>query len=469
MLKNPLLGKGLALLVVLLGLLWGLAMVRDLVTERTDRLREAQQGVADSLASSQTLVGPVLARECTETWRVPQGEGKDLTWQTKRRSSTLMAAPRQLSIEASTAAEPRYRGVFKVNAYALTASVRAEWPALDLSIPKAQHENGEVRCEGLRLVMGLNDTRGVRQAEIALQDQALEVAPGTGLARHRGLHAAVPAALVETSPGSSLSPPLRAHVQLNLVGTESLAVAPIADANDVRLAANWPHPSFGGRFLPASREITGQGFQAAWQVSALASTAKEALLAGLGVCTGHEGRRGDDPDGCIETFAVSFVDPVNPYVLSDRATKYGLLFIALTFVAVSLLEVMRRLRVHPIQYLLVGSALVVFFLLLVSLSEHWPFAWAYATAAFACTALLSYYAVHVLRGVAPGLGFGAAIAALFGALYVLLRLEQGALVLGSVLLFAVLGGVMVVTRKIDWYSLLAQWRAEPPAAEPAQA
>jgi inner membrane protein len=173
---------------------------------------------------------------------------------------------------------------------------------------------------------------------------------------------------------------------------------------------------------------------------------------------------------CIETFGVAFIDPVSAYVLSDRATKYGLLFIALTFVGVGLVEVLKRLRVHPVQYLLVGSALAVFFLLLVSLTEHLLFAWAYLAASAACTTLLAFYASFVLRGARAGAVFGAAIAALYGALYLLLQMEQSALVLGSLLLFAVLGAVMVATRRVDWYALMDQLRREasPPPVKPAQ-
>ncbi len=166
---------------------------------------------------------------------------------------------------------------------------------------------------------------------------------------------------------------------------------------------------------------------------------------------------------------------MNPYVLSDRATKYGLLFIVLTFVGVAMVEVLHRLRVHPIQYLLVGTALALFFLLLVSLSEHLRFGLAYALAAGACTLLLVFYGASVLGGLRAGAAFAAAVALLHGALYLLLQLEQGALVLGSVLLFAVLAAVMAATRRIDWYALMAQWRtgalttspgpAGPPAAE----
>jgi inner membrane protein len=146
---------------------------------------------------------------------------------------------------------------------------------------------------------------------------------------------------------------------------------------------------------------------------------------------------------------------VNPYSLSDRAIKYGLLFIGLTFVAVAMVELLLRRRVHPVQYLLVGCAISVFFLLLLSLSEHFPFAVSYGAAATACVALLAFYGRHVLGGWREGLVFGGGIAGLYAALYALLQMEQTALVLGSVLLFAVLAAVMVATRRFDWYGITA--------------
>jgi inner membrane protein len=160
----------------------------------------------------------------------------------------------------------------------------------------------------------------------------------------------------------------------------------------------------------------------------------------------------------VETLGLGFIDPINTYSLSDRATKYGLLFIVLTFVAVGLFEFMRGLRVHPVQYLLVGAAISIFFLLLVSLSEHLAFDHAYAIAASACVLLLSYYASHMLHSWKRGLPFGTGIAALYGLLYMLLQLEQTALVVGALALFAVLTAVMMLTRKVDWYAQLQAHR-----------
>ena len=171
-------------------------------------------------------------------------------------------------------------------------------------------------------------------------------------------------------------------------------------------------------------------------------------------------------DKCLDLMSVAFIDPVNPYVLSDRAIKYDLLFIVLTFIAVGLIEVLSGRRVHPVQYLLVGLALSLFFLLLLSLSEHLPFEAAYAAAASACAVLLGVYAAAMLGRWLSGVLFGLGIGLLYGLLYVLLQLEQNALVIGSVMLFAALATVMMLTRRIDWYALFARLRM--PAREAAE-
>lgn len=461
--RFPLLSKTVAVAAVLLLLMAGLGSVSGIVSEREGRLREAERSVADSLASRQTLVGPVLYRRCVESREVEQGEGKDRKLVTERREFTLSAAPQSLEVDASSLTEPRYRGIFKVNGYTLKAKLVASWATPAALQPVGLYAGSRLVCEAPVLFVAVGDARGIRAARVAVDGAALPVAPGTRHAAHpRGFHVELPKSLGDAGPQ-------RAEVTLDLVGTGDLAWAPVADNTEVALKSDWPHPSFDGRFLPADRRIEADGFQARWRLSALATSAPQALLAGAPVCgelppelaaAVPAAQRGP----CIETFGVGFIDPVSAYRLSDRATKYGLLFIALTFVGVGLVEVLRRLRVHPIQYALVGSALVVFFLLLVSLTEHLPFAAAYALAAAACTLLLGFYGRFVLRGLRPGLVFGAAIGSLYAALYLLLQLEQSALVLGSLLLFAVIAAVMVATRHIDWYALLGVLRQQGEAS-----
>jgi inner membrane protein len=463
--RFPLLGKAAGLVAVGVGLAWGLGMVGGVVAEREGRLHEAQRGVAASLASEQTLVGPVMQRSCVETWESTQGEGKDRKTIAERREFTLLRAPSVLQADARASLEPRYRGLYKVNGYLAKSTLKATWNDTAWAMPSPQQPHASVRCEAPVLAVGIGDARGIRNAQLSVGGVAQTLEAGSVLPNlPRGFHARLDPAVLNAGT-------LSAEVALEVVGTETLAFAPIADATTVHLASDWPHPSFAGRFLPSQRTVTDKGFDATWQLSTLASSAQQELLSGAATCA-----LGDSPEeamarnapengsakraGCVETFGVGFIDPVNPYVLSDRATKYGLLFIGLTFVAVLLVEVMRRLRVHPIQYLLVGSALTVFFLLLVSLTEHIAFEWAYLAASAACTLLLGFYGAYVLRGRLAGLAFGAGIGLLYGALYLLLQMEQNSLVLGAGLLFAVLAAVMVVTRKVDWYGLMAQLRLE---------
>ena len=455
--RFPILGKSLALAGVMLGLLWSLSTVRDLVAERESRLREAQRSIADSLAGSQTLAGPVLQRRCVEQWKVEQGEGKDRRWVEQRNDVTLIAMPHGLAVDASTRIEPRTRGIFRINGYVVNAIFRADWKDLQALQPVAPKTGVQQTCDEPILWLGVADPRGIRTATVKIAGAEVAVRPGTPASNvPRGFQATWPLDAKAT---------LNAVVTVELVGTEDLSFIPLGEQSSFKLASDWPHPSFNGRFLPARRNVTDKGFQAEWQLSSLASRSGQDLLAGFGLCaSGDAAPVVANPDRstspCIERFGVSFIDPVSTYVLSDRATKYGLLFIVLTFVAVGLVEVMRRLRVHPVQYALVGCALTLFFLLLVSLGEHTDFGVAYAAAATACTLLLGYYGAHVLQGWRAGVAFAGGIGGLYGLLYLLLLSEQSSLVLGSVLLFAVLAVVMQVTRRIDWYALGARLRTD---------
>ena len=210
------------------------------------------------------------------------------------------------------------------------------------------------------------------------------------------------------------------------------------------ITSEWPHPSFTGGFLPDERSVTEKGFHATWQLSRYA-TGVDALV------QQRQSKAKPKLENC--DFGVRFVTPVDVYQQSTRAVKYGMLFVILTFAGFFLFEVLRRMAVHPIQYAMAGAALAMFFLLLISLSEHIPFPLAYVVASGACVGLLAFYVGHVLQSAVRGLGFGGMLAGLYAVLYVLLLSEDYALLLGSLLLFAVLGAVMVMTRRVDWYRI----------------
>lgn len=474
--RFPLLSKTIAIAAVVLLLCLVLGRIDSLVAERSARQAEARRSVEQSMAGAQVVMGPLLARRCSEEWEVATGDGRDRRVSTDKREFTLTSPPQTLAVSGEARADARYRGLFKVNGYAGPIELQARWPSLAELHARAEHANGRVACEAPLLLLSVSDVRGLRSARVQVDGETLAVEPGSGHPDHpHGLHATLPAARAERD-----GEPLLAKVAIDLIGTARLSLVPAAGETRWTLHSDWPHPSFGGRFLPATREVDEKGFKANWSVSSLASSAANDLR--RGGATACEAIPADDdaayriaarvasaagkPPACLDLLSVDFIDPINPYVLTDRATKYALLFIALTFAGVALVEVLARRRVHPVQYALVGMALALFYLLLLSLSEHMGFGAAYAVASSACVALLGFYATHMLGRIASGLAFGAGAALLYGLLWLLLRMEQTALVIGSVMLFAALAAVMTLTRKVDWYALVDGWRVsgtQPPA------
>ena len=473
--RFPLLAKVGAIALVGLMLLLVMSRIEGLVQERKARGEEAVRGVEHSHAAAQAVLGPMLERSCAEEWQEAAG-GTDHGSRPLRREFRLLQAPTRLAVDGRTKADPLWRGLFKVNAWTGHFAVGADFATLAALQPHAEHPDGRLRCGAPVLLVALSDVRGVRAAAGTADGQALAFQSGTrGSDYASGVHVALPAERVD---GDAAARPLALHLELDLVGTSQLAWVPAADSVRWTLASDWPHPSFGGQFAPAQREVRADGFGATWNLSALATSAPSDVAKSLALCAPTPVVADDAADDssaksdkCLDLMSVAFIDPVNPHVLSDRATKYDLLFIVLTFIAVGLVEVLSGRRVHPVQYGLVGPALSLFFLLLLSLSEHLPFEQAYAAAASACALLLGVYASSMLGRARSGALFGAGIALLYGLLYALLQMEQNALVIGSVMLFAALATVMLLTRRIDWYALFARLRtpgrAEPPPASAA--
>lgn len=451
MIKTAMFGKVGGLVLVLILLLMGLGQITDLVNERQGQRSLAVQSVGKSLAGSQTLLGPLLQRACTEEWRVSADKKITLT---ERREFKRYAVPTQLSVSGTNQLESRSRGLHATQVFTMKSHISAQWQSLESLKGGAEHANSQVKCEPATMLLAVSDARGIRLANVKINGAAQTVQSDTlNSTYQRGIH-------VRLAENTDFSAPFDAQIDLELLGTERFSVVPLGSATQINLTSNWPHPSFDGQFLPSERKITDKGFEASWRVSSLASTAQQDVMRQRRLCEGAEAIAIDGlapakesaSTGCVETLGVSFIDPINTYSLSNRATKYGLLFIALTFVAVGLFEFMKSLRVHPIQYFLVGAAISIFFLLLVSLSEHLAFAVAYGIASSACALLLAYYASHMLGSWKRGLPFGLGIGMLYGLLYVLLQLEQTALVVGAIALFIVLAAIMALTRKVDWYA-----------------
>lgn len=442
------LGMTLAILVPLL-------MVRGVIHDRQAYRAEVVQDVGRSHAGPQAMAGPVLVVPYTETVTF---EEKDADGKPRRMTRTVERVwtffPENLVMAGTVIPSTRRRGPHEVRVFEWQGEVQATFDAV---IP--------VNADPLRprtigrpwLGYAIADVRGLSTAP-RLQVDGAEVAlhEGLGLRAEAGLHAR----LAAPAEGQRMTP--RARLEFVLGGTESLALVPLGTSNRFELTSSWPHPGFGGSFLPRSHDITAAGFTARWDIASVANRAQSQFLAGkaLPAVVARKPDAGAVLWEGIDAVGLSLVDPVNVYSQADRATKYGLLFVLLTFVGFFLFELIRQLPIHPIQYGLVGLALAIFFLLLVSLSEHLEFALAYLLASVACIGLIAFYLSAVLRSAARAASFAAMLATLYAALYGLLVSEDNALVLGSALLFVVLATVMVVTRRVDWYQVAGRSPAQ---------
>lgn len=404
----------LVVMALVLASLIALLLVRATIHDRQMYRQAAVHSIAAVHAGAQVLTGPVLL--------VPYEEGET--------RGSWAFFPERSELTGEVVPDTRRRGLYEVRTYALhgqlDARFRVELPGTPAGV--------ERRIGRPVLAYGIADVRGLAGTpNLVVDGRPLTLEQGMGPRAGGGIHAR----LAHAAPGETIA--FDARLAFVLGGTEALSIAPLAREAHVSLASPWPHPRFEGDFLPRTRTVDANGFRARWEVSALASDAQAAFRAGQ--------------DRGLDAIGVSLVDPVDNYVQVDRASKYGILFVLLTFGGFFLFETVRRLPIHPVQYLLVGLALAIFFLLLLSVSEHVAFGWAYLAASAACIGLLAFYLGHVLRSRRRGLAAAAALAALYGALYGLLVSEDHALLLGSLLLFGLLAGAMVATRNVDWYAL----------------
>ena len=437
--------KILMVLLLTLAILVPLAMIRGTIHERQQYRNAALADIAANYGGRQLFAGPVLVVPYTEITEEEVEQDDGTTRRVVRRAPGQWTFfPDDLSVDGELAPDTRRRGLHQVRVYQWNGSARA---AFDVRLP--QDEDRTRREIGRPwLAYGIADVGGLRGTpKLAVNGAATAVGQGIGHADGPGVHAR----LAAPSAGGRLR--LDTRLDLQLRGTESFAMLPLGAVNDLRVRSRWPHPKFDGK--SPQQDIGDDGFRARWQVASVATNAQRRYRQQPSLAPDEARARLTGLPWTPEADAVtvSLIDPVNPYLQADRATKYGLLFVALTFVGFFMFELVRQLRVHPIQYLLVGLAIAIFFLLLVSLSEHIAFGWAYVASACACIGLIGFYLSAVLRSTARGLGFAAMLATLYATLYGLLLSEDNALVLGAGLLFVILAAIMVATRKVDWYAL----------------
>jgi inner membrane protein len=436
--------KALTIGAIVLVLLVPLTMLKGLVNERSALREQAYIRVAEGWGGSIEIGGPMLIVP-TERKIAVEEEAGNIVTRVVRSNLYLLPAKLEMDVALNLEDEPRYVGIYAVPVYLANVDMKGEFDfaALQASIGKPGvtylwHES--------RLRLPLSHVHGLREVgQATFAGNAVDLGPaGPGI--YRGIE--TPIDLSEHITVASTAFQFRAVV----AGSRHFAALPLGSVTTMRMRSNWPHPSFDGAFLPVDHGITASDFNARWQVLELNRPYRQAWIEG----------EVDEAALTGSAFGVSLYQPVDIYQRGERAIKYALLFIALTFLTFFAWEQVAAIRLHPLQYLLVGLALSTFYLLLIALSEHVAFAVAYALAAVALVLLIGLYIAGVLRSSARGIISGAAMTAVYGLLYVLVLSEDYALLLGAIVLFAALAAVMLVTRKVDWYRL-------SPRSQPEQA
>lgn len=439
------LAKSLTLLGIVFLLMLGLFKVDGMVEERLQYRQQAIAEVSNGLSGPQTLAGPMMMLAYQEQWKenITNDRLELVGIEDRVTRHRLWVLPEVLEISGKINPDFRKRGLFKVAGYESKLMLKGHF-LLPKELPKPENiKTGKVFLEeGALAMIGVKDPRGIRSLKMTLNGEALNFEPGTAIAEQSGAQARL-----KTIDFNGAR--LEFEMELDLAGAESLVIVPLGKSTQTTLTSPWPHPSFYGSFLPVEREVTSNGFTATWKISNLANDARDRWLRTLnqtGAAKHHE-----DLYSSVKSYGVKILEPVNTYSLTDRAIKYGLLFIASTIAVFALFELLKQLQVHPLQYLMIGMALVLFFVLLLSLSEQFGFARAYLCASSACISLITYYSRFVLQAWRAAAMIGGQLSLSFGGLYGLLHSEQNALLIGSLILFALLAAIMVGTRHVNWF------------------
>ncbi|CAM6928171.1 cell envelope integrity protein CreD [Klebsiella pneumoniae] len=438
MLKSPLFWKITTLIGCIVLLSLPLMMVRELINERADYRSEVVDAIEQSTSGSQKLAGPLIAIPITETLTRMENQ-KEVSYQ---RSWVYYWLPESLAVAGKQTVESRRVGIYSGQVWHNALQIKASFDPLRLAaLRKTNIVLGQPR-----LVVSVGDARGIGAIHAPeVNGNVLSVEPGLGISGDgAGIHMPMPALAEDNKP-------LEIAFSLDLNGTGEFSLVPLGCNSELQLTSNWPHPGFLGSFLPTQREVSAAGYRAHWQSSWFANDMGSYFKDDMEI-----------PWSRLPAFSADVMSLADQYQLTDRATKYAILLIGLTFMAFFVFESLTRRPLHPMQYLLVGLSLVLFYLVLLALSEHIGFTAAWLAASLSGAVMNGIYLQAVLRGWRNSLLFVAALLLLDGVMWFLLHSEDSALLLGTGVLALALSVLMFLTRRVDWYALSLPKGTVPP-------
>ena len=423
--RNRVTFKGISVGILILVLLIPTAFIQELIRERRNRQAEVANEVSSKWAGSQTVSGPFLIIPYTE-------EVKDNTGKITVVKHQAYFLPDQLNINGNLSPEIRSRSIYKVVLYKTDLQVNGTFSPTFLQELNMSPER--FLLNEAQLCFGLTDNRGIDD-QLTINWNGVEKIFNAGVPKNALINSGVSVPIAFASNDSTK--PFAFDIQLKLKGSEYLFFSPLGKQTQVRLQSPWSNPSFDGKFLPASKTITEKGFIADWKVLHFNREFPQAWA---------------DAEVNINSssFGLNLLQPNDAYGKTLRAVKYAILFIALTFCLYFFIELFQKRSVHPMQYILVGLALCIFYTLLLSVSEYLDFNLAYVIAGSATVLLITLYTKSLFVKWNIALLFGLFLGLLYSFIFILIQLQDGALLFGSIGLFVLLALVMYYSRKIDW-------------------
>ena len=421
-----------AIVLISLLLLIPTAMITSLVSERESTQDLAISEVSSKWGEKQTISGPIISIPYYKYVKVVSG--KDSTEKITQIKEYLHVLPSKLSIDGNILPEKRYRSIYEVVVYNSKLDISGLFNKIDLAALDIDPKN--VLLDKAELIIGINDLRGIEeQVNLTWNNRTIPFNPGISSndIAESGINALVK---LDDKDSSFYS----FNLSLNLKGSQLLYFTPVGKVTDIKIKSNWSNPSFNGAFLPDNRTVSDTGFKANWNVLHLNRNFPQSW-------TGNKYKIEDS------AFGIDLLVPVDNYQKSYRSIQYAILFIGLTFLVFFFIEVLNKVYIHPIQYILVGISLVVFFTLLLSISEHLNYNIAYIISAVSTLLLVAGYVQAILKSRNLTFLMIGILTILYTFIFVIIQLQDYSLLIGSIGIFIILGLVMYFSRKIDWYNL----------------
>lgn len=434
-LKHSLFMKLLSIAFLILLLLIPHSMIQDLVSERQDRLLSATQEVNDSWGPAQIVTGPILSIPYSEWTQYEDNKKVEAI-------RTAYFLPQELVVDGKINHQIRKRGIYDIILYQADLNISGKFSPPDFATLNIQAEN--IHWDQAKISLGISGMSGIKNY-ISLNWSGKEIRLESGAANSRILASGVS----NVVPVTTLEQEYTFSMPLKLNGSEFLKFEPVGKETKVSLQSAWPSPSFVGEFLPDHRDIKESGFSADWTILDLNRNYPQQWK-------NEEYSFANTAQPGTTSFGVRLFQTVDEYTKTDRSIKYAMLVVCLTFLIYFFFETLRKFHIHPLQYLLVGLSLSIFYLLLLSLSEHIGFNLSYLTASVATISLIGFYSLSVFKIRRLAMQLILLLIMIYGFIFTILQLEDYALLAGSMGIFIALGAVMFYSRNVDWYNLPEQ-------------